>query len=217
VVLCHGMFCLAGRADAAAGGGMRRTHADALPAWPGLPRARDHAGGEWLEADHGERDGVGLGALAAHAHVDAVVPGPVWPGEGALTAHRACGTRPQVTDRPLALPGDRSAASGCGPEGRVIRRERARVREGLEDRGEGRALVWGTRCGARVRRANRGGGGVAHPGLHRRRERLQDRVRDPARSPRRAGCAEPESPTDQAATSTRRRPKHWESPGTVAA
>jgi hypothetical protein len=73
---------------------------------------------------------VGLGALAAHERVDTVVPGTVWPGEGALTANGDGGARPQVTERPLALAEDRGAASGGGAQDRARRRERARVRAG---------------------------------------------------------------------------------------
>lgn len=45
---------------------------------------------------------------------------------------------------------------------------------------------------------------MVHPGLHRRRERLQDRGRAPARSTRMAGRLGPESSTAQEATSTGR-------------
>jgi hypothetical protein len=48
VALCHGIVCLAGRADADAGGGVSRPHANALPEWPGVSGARDHEGREWL-------------------------------------------------------------------------------------------------------------------------------------------------------------------------
>ena len=57
--------------------------ADALPEWPGFPGTRDDAGREWLDADHGHRDGVGLGALAAPEHAHAV-SGRFGPGSARL-------------------------------------------------------------------------------------------------------------------------------------
>jgi hypothetical protein len=102
-------------------------------------------------------------------------------GQGPPPEDRHCRAGPEVTDCPLALPEDgrtpgrRSAQSSGGglahPRGRA----------GPEERDKGFGLVWTTRCGARVRSANRLGGGVVHPGLHRRPERLQDRVCDPRR------------------------------------
>ena len=59
------MLGLAGLTDAEAGGGVSGPHADALPEWTGFPGTRDDEGWEWLYADHGHRDGVGLGPLAA--------------------------------------------------------------------------------------------------------------------------------------------------------
>lgn len=119
LALGDGSVRVARGADAKAGEGLRGPHADALPEWPGVPGTRDDAGREWLYTDDGQRDGLGLGALAAPEHAHAVIAGPVGPGQCAPPDNRDGGARPAVTDRPLALPGDRGAASGCGPEGRA--------------------------------------------------------------------------------------------------
>jgi hypothetical protein len=60
-----GMLGLAGFADAHAGRGGGRSHADPLLEGPGISGARDHDGRPWREADHGRGEGVGLGAVAA--------------------------------------------------------------------------------------------------------------------------------------------------------
>src|SRR5262249_46330567 len=123
-------FCLARLADAEAGGGVSRTHTDALPEWPGFPRTWDHEGREWLYADHGHRDCVGLGPLSAGEHVVPVVSGPLWTGECAPAENWNCGAGAEVTDRPLALPEDGRAPSGSRAQGGGVRVDQPREQKG---------------------------------------------------------------------------------------
>jgi hypothetical protein len=79
--------------------------------------------------------------------------------------------------------------------------------------------MWATRWGARGRSVDRLGGGVAHPGLPRRHERLQDRVRDPSEgtTERRAlGASEPHGPRSHQHL-WRGQPSARSSRGTIAA
>jgi hypothetical protein len=129
---------------------MSRPHADALPEWPGGSGTRDYAGREWLYADHGHRDGMGRGALAAPEHTHAVVSGSVWPGECAPPENRDCGASAEVTDRTLALPEDGRAPSGSCAQGGGVRLDQPREQKGLSEKDNRSAItVWGW-CGPLV-------------------------------------------------------------------
>src|SRR5262249_11484398 len=96
--LCHRIFCLARPARAEQRGRVSRTHTPALPEWPGLPGTWEHEGREWLYADHGSRDCMGLGPLSAGEQADAVVSGPVWTGECAPAENWDCRAGPEAPD-----------------------------------------------------------------------------------------------------------------------
>jgi hypothetical protein len=134
LALGDGILCVAGLADAQAGRGIRGPHADALPEWPGGPGTWDDEGWEWLYADQGHRDCVGLGPLSTGEHVDPVVSGPVWPGQCAPPEHGACGAGAAVTDRPVALPTDGSTPSGCRTQGGGSKLDHPSAHEGPQER-----------------------------------------------------------------------------------
>jgi hypothetical protein len=96
-----------------------------------------------------------------------------WPGVGSACSLRACGRRGSRLGVARGVHASGTAGwsrwpgSDCWRAGASWKREhsqraRASGRAGPEDKGDGGGLVWGPRCGARVCRANRGGG-VPHP------------------------------------------------------
>ena len=180
MALCHGGLCRAGEAAVAAGWRLRWPHAAALPEWPSRPAARDHDGWQGRPAEEGRGDGVGGAAVSARQEADAVVPGTGWPGQGAAAEDRHGGAGAAVTDGPVALPADGSAASESGPQGCSVRRNR---RAGEQVSRRAQAVVgWEGQLVARPGGAARTDSAEGGPPqrLQRRSERMEDRGRAPS-------------------------------------